>query len=571
MSATINTSNRLTGMFSGLDTDALVKAMVSTQQKKVDLLFQNRERATWKRDAYTDFNNQLRIFREDYGSAIGTKSMTSQGTFYNSKAELASNQYLSVTTTSSAKEGSYSVRIDQLASAAAMNGARATDTQSGLSSNMINNTEIGSIASFASGAYGNEGGFSFTINGKDFAFKSTDTLKTVMDTVNKSGAGVTMSYSQATDSFKIVSGSMGEYRPVANPGEAPVEENPFTMEKPVSSGFDSDEEYQEALKEYNEARAEYDAGEGKEYKDALAAWKKNSQEYLDSEKRNITFSDTDGFLSHIGLSQVTAGTDAKISINGGETRTFTENLVTLDGVTFNLLGVTEPGKSVDFNVKRNPADAVDKVKAFVDSFNELVGKLYTSASTKRDYKYSPLTDEQRDALSEAEAEKWDEKARQGIMYRDSNVTKLLGQLREMLTSELGDGGRLKDIGITVSKYAVGEPFKLELDTEKLTQALNEDPEKAYNIFSSPAAGSNKGGLMTRINNSITEFTTNTKSVAIQTLNNSIESLTKQMSTQEDKITDMSEKYYLQYAKLETALQQMQSQQGQLSSLFGTGS
>lgn len=568
--AGVTATNRMTGMFSGIDTDALVKSLVSTQQAKVDKLFQNRERAQWKKDMYTDFNNQLRIFREDFGSVTGKNSMLSKGSFYNSKTDLASNKYLSATATSSAVEGSFKVRIDQVASAASMYGTRATDTQLGLSTSVLEKTAISDITSFMSGKYNSNGEFGFTINDKEFSFKSTDTLKTVMDTVNKSDAGVTMTYSQATDTFTISSKHMGEYKALSHPGEAPVNEQPFELTKPVQDDYATEEDYQEALAEYNEAKAEYDAGPGQVYKDALAAWKRENEAYLENEKRNITFSDTDGFLAHIGLSSVTAGADAKVSVNGGEVRTFSDNTITLDGVTLNLLSTTEPGQTIDFSVTRDTSEAAERVKTFVDSFNELVGKLYKAINTKKNKDYLPLTEEQRGELTESQAEKWDEKAKAGTLYRDDQVTKLYNGLRDMLSGELG-GGRLKDIGITVAKYEVGEPFKLEFDADKLTQALSEDPELVYNIFAGAADGGAKGGLMTRVNASINDFTTTTKSISIDTLDKNILSLTKQMKTQDDKITDMAEKYYLQYAKLETALQQMQSQQQYMSGILGTGS
>lgn len=53
------------------------------------------------------------------------------------------------------------------------------------------------------------GVFNFSINGKDFAFKSTDSLSTVMSKVNTSDAGVTMSYSAITDKFTLTAKESG--------------------------------------------------------------------------------------------------------------------------------------------------------------------------------------------------------------------------------------------------------------------------------------------------------------------------------------------------------------------------
>ncbi|MDP2842190.1 MAG: flagellar cap protein FliD N-terminal domain-containing protein, partial [Acetobacterium sp.] len=51
--------------------------------------------------------------------------------------------------------------------------------------------------------------FNFSINGKDFSFKSTDTLAAVMSKVNSSGAGVTMAYSSITDKISLTATETG--------------------------------------------------------------------------------------------------------------------------------------------------------------------------------------------------------------------------------------------------------------------------------------------------------------------------------------------------------------------------
>ncbi|MBC3900845.1 flagellar filament capping protein FliD [Acetobacterium malicum] len=58
-------------------------------------------------------------------------------------------------------------------------------------------------SSFATPLTGDE--FNFSINGKQFNFKSTDTLTAVMSKVNSADAGVTMAYSSITDKFTLTS------------------------------------------------------------------------------------------------------------------------------------------------------------------------------------------------------------------------------------------------------------------------------------------------------------------------------------------------------------------------------
>lgn len=61
----------------------------------------------------------------------------------------------------------------------------------------------------ASGLTFADGKLNFAINGKNIELSSKDTLKTLIDKVNSSDAGVTMSYSTFTDKFTLVSKTTG--------------------------------------------------------------------------------------------------------------------------------------------------------------------------------------------------------------------------------------------------------------------------------------------------------------------------------------------------------------------------
>ncbi len=566
--ASVDSTNRLTGLYSGLDTDALVKALVSTQQRKTDQMFQGMTRDEWKRDLYTDFNNQLRIFREEYGSAVGSSSMTAKGTYFENTVEMTSNNSVSVKAGASAKAGAYSIRVDQLAQASAIKGTKATTTSQGLSATTLDKTPLSQLVSLSSGAFSSEESFSFTLNGKEFSFSGSTTIKNVMDTVNKSGVGVTMSYSQISDSFSIAANAMGEYRGLPDPGDAPAAPAAFGGVRPVQEDYASQDDFQQALTQYTSEKTDYETNVYKPYATQLEAWQNAKTEYTADQKRTVAMEDADGFLSRLGMTSLTNGQDAKVRVNGVD-HTVSGNSLQLDGITFTLLGPSEAGKTIDFTVKQNQQVSVDKIKTFVTAFNELVSKLFKAANEKKNYGYAPLTDEQRADLSEGEAALWDAKSKAGLLYRDSNLNKILTDLRAMVTDQLGSAGRLGDIGITVSKYAVGEPFTLEIDAEKLTKAISDDPERLYNLFAASAQGTQKGGLMTRINESISTFTTSTKSNAIQALNNNISAYTKSIKAQDTKIAQLSEKYYAQYAKLETVLGQLQSQSTQMTNMFGS--
>ncbi|MDR0671701.1 MAG: flagellar filament capping protein FliD [Oscillospiraceae bacterium] len=192
---------RLTGLTSGLDTDQIITDLMRTQRMKYDRMYQSKTQAEWKRDAYTDVNNALRKFRDEYASFLSSNNLLSAGTYKNYQVDLASNPSLSVTTTANAREGVFSVEVLQLAHGDRLTSAAAVAGGDGFSAAAVANTAVESL-SFQNGQ-AVSGDIAFTIGGRDFSFRSTDSLKTIMDTVNASDAGVTMRYSQITDTFTL--------------------------------------------------------------------------------------------------------------------------------------------------------------------------------------------------------------------------------------------------------------------------------------------------------------------------------------------------------------------------------
>lgn len=74
----------------------------------------------------------------------------------------------------------------------------------GSSNRISTTTTLGELTDKVSG-----GNFKFTINGVDFSFSEEDTLGTMMNKINTSGAGVKMTYSSLSDSFTLEATSTG--------------------------------------------------------------------------------------------------------------------------------------------------------------------------------------------------------------------------------------------------------------------------------------------------------------------------------------------------------------------------
>jgi flagellar hook-associated protein 2 len=515
-------TTRITGLFSGIDTDALVKAMSMNQQRKVDALSARKTEAEWKKDLLTDLNNKIRVFRDTYGSVLGENNLMSRGAYTSFSVQIAANTGVNVVASASAKAGSYNIRVDQVATAATMRGDKLTTRSTGLTEAEINNTALNRLAPILTGGTSFSDNIRFSINGRDFQFSAANTtLKRIMDEVNRAAVGVTMAYSQTTDSVTITSNVTGVYNP------------------PRSLDFSTDADYRAAVQAYENAHS----------------------------GKRIDFTDSSGFLASFGLTGVSAGQDAIVHINGeSDPRHLDSNNITLDGIQMSFLRPTDES-GVDYTLVADHKPTVDRVRQMVDAFNTLFGELYTTYNQRSDRNFRPLTAEQRSEMSEKEIDQWEVRAREGLMYRDNTLNKLLEGLRATFTTAFGNYGNLSSIGITPGRYMIGEPSLLEFDADKFLAALQADPNRIYDLMTAPESVGG-GGFMTRVNKLMDSFVNTIKGRELQNLNNDIHNFTKNIKEQEDKLTEMSEKYYLQYAKLETALGQLQNQHNQMATMFG---
>ena len=276
-------------------------------------------------------------------------------------------------------------------------------------------------------------------------------------------------------------------------------------------------------------------------------------------------------------SKVHAGTDAKVVINGVETSR-SSNTFTVDGITMELTGVHKAGEEAVIGTSRDIDVIVDGFEAMVKDYNEMLDKLYGYTDAKAEYRdYPPLTDAQKKEMSDREIELWEEKAKTGLLRRDSNVDYFLSQMRlAMYERPNGCKFALYDIGVETGTYT--SKGKLTLDKAKLRQALADDPAAVEQLFMDASEGLSK-----KLDN-IMKDAANPSSGSPGTLvslagaegygtekNNS---LTQQMKEIEQKIKDLENKYekeknryWKQFNTMEQILANFNNQSAMIQSQF----
>ncbi|MFB5660990.1 flagellar hook-associated protein 2 [Alteribacillus sp. HJP-4] len=273
------------------------------------------------------------------------------------------------------------------------------------------------------------------------------------------------------------------------------------------------------------------------------------------------------------------GQNAQFTMNGIETErrsnTFTEN-----GVEFTLKD-TFADTPVQANISTDTDRIVETITDFVGKYNEMI-ELIDGKLTEEVYRdYPPLTDEQREEMSESEQEKWDERSQSGLLARDSLLSGALDTMRQDMygSVETGDGAafsQLTEIGITTTNN-YRDRGKLEVDEDKLRAAVEQDPQAVHQLFAADGDSYEEQGIAQRVRDSvdsaIEQVSTRaggptTVSQEQFTIGREMSQLDDQMSNFERRLAQTEERYWNQFTQMEQAIAQANNQSQMLMSQMG---
>ncbi|QPC47503.1 flagellar hook-associated protein 2 [Mangrovibacillus cuniculi] len=269
----------------------------------------------------------------------------------------------------------------------------------------------------------------------------------------------------------------------------------------------------------------------------------------------------------------TVGENAEFTYNGLSTSRST-NTFTINGVEFNLKGVG----TTSFSSTTDVDSIFDSVKKFVDDYNKLIEDANSKINERRNRNFQPLTDEEREALSEKEAERWDEQARKGTMYGDSVIRSGLTQMRADLYSPIKNGGspfaQLAELGITTSPN-FRDGGKLIIDETKLREAISADPDKVYQTFAKDGTTFDEKGIARRLRETVQgtiktieqKAGRSTSTNSTFTIGRTLTGLDSQIQRFEDRLLQIEDRYWRQFGEMEKAIQRANSQSAYLMQQF----
>ncbi|QCJ42376.1 hypothetical protein FAY30_10905 [Bacillus sp. S3] len=312
--------------------------------------------------------------------------------------------------------------------------------------------------------------------------------------------------------------------------------------------------------------------------------------------KSITIEGFDNTTSSLNLTNGTTsngsnGEKGFVTING-TTIEISSNNFTYDNVKINLREdiINGNGQAV-VSVVPDTDKLFDKIKTFVDKYNELIKDLNDKISEPVNRKFPPLTDEQRKAMKEDEIKQWEEKAKIGLISNDPTVRQFLTQIRtsinEAVQGVTGAVGSLKDIGITTSSN-YRENGKLTLDESKLKSMLSTnlpDIQKLFAAKDTTDSSKNtitstekyaKSGLAVRVYDRIGDVLDKLKVIAgapgTVSINSSLAkeaaSIDKNVAKVQDRLNSKEQNLWKKFNAMEEALQRLNSQSSWLYQQLG---
>lgn len=276
-----------------------------------------------------------------------------------------------------------------------------------------------------------------------------------------------------------------------------------------------------------------------------------------------------------------AGQDAIINLNGAEF-TNNDNVFEINGLTFTALAETAPGESITVTTQNDTNGIYDMVKNFFKEYNSIINemdKLYNADSTK----YQPLTDEEKDAMSDSEVEKWEQKVKDSLLRRDSNLSTVSSALKDIMLSGVEVNGQtmyLSNFGINTLGYfnaADNEKNAYHIDgdqddsnsagnADKLKGLISSDPDTVVSFFSSLS-----NMLYTKMNSlstSVEGYRSYGNFFDDKKMKSDYTDYTSKIEDLEEKLTAYEDKWYAKFSAMETALAKMQSKSSAVTSLLG---
>lgn len=200
---------RITGMYSGLDTEAIITQLASAQSVKKNKLVKEQTKLSWKQDAWKALNSKIYSF---YNNVLD--NMRWQGSYMKKSTKVSNSDAVSVVTSSEAPNSVQTMQIKQLAKQGYLTSGSLSKKDGGKVTASSTLEDLGFV-----GDDNGEGKFRVKIGNKTTDITVTKDMK-ISDVVKKfESAGLTASFDEKNQRFYFSSknaGSAGNFTITGN-------------------------------------------------------------------------------------------------------------------------------------------------------------------------------------------------------------------------------------------------------------------------------------------------------------------------------------------------------------------
>lgn len=538
---------RMTGMVSGLDTDSIVKELVSAYSTKKEKYEKERTKLGWKQEIWKSLNKEVNSFYKSVGnlrfdSGYNTKKTTSSDS---TKA--------TVSASGNATVGTQKLHVLSTAQSGYLTGGKITASDS--SAKVTSSTKLSEL-----GFTEDETALKFIAKDKDGKDISTDIKlskdSTISDAVKAlRDVGLNASFDENNGRIFLSSSATGA-------------STDFSLK---SDGSDASKNLLNTL-----------------------ALNTDASEVTEASKRATKIDGSDAAIVLNGV--VYTSSSNNFSING---LSISVNAVT-DSVDLSKAktnGSLDADKISDMlaNTPLNDSEAIsittstdtqgiyDKIKDFITGYNNIINKMTKLYNADSAGNYEPLTDDEKSEMSDSEIEKWETKIKDSLLRRDSTLSTVMSAMTTAMSGGATVNGKtyfLSNFGISTLGYmnaAENEQNAYHIDgdeddentsgnTDKLMTALNSDPDTVMDFMKQMATN-----LYNAIDKQMTRTTLRSKYSIYndKEMTTQYKNYTTTIKEWETKISDKEDYYYKKFSSMESALSKLNSQTSSLSGLFGS--
>ncbi|MEE3481798.1 MAG: flagellar filament capping protein FliD [Lachnospiraceae bacterium] len=557
---------RMTGLTSGLDTESIVSALVSSYSTKTEKYKKSQTKLSWKQDAWKSVNTDV----HDLYTLAGQMKFSSAYSL--KKTTVSDATKATVTASDSAPAGTRTLKINKLAQSAYMTGGKVsytttttvenedgTKTEKETENPITKDTVLSNLKGITLGS----------ITTKDSDGKETSESATLFKV--KVGTGDDAKTTQIKiGSTTKVSGLLSQLNAAG-----------------LNASFDETQK-----RFYISSKTSGAAGDFTIEADSDDPT--NSAATIEALGLNVSSTDTDKKASKVEAQ------DSEIELNGVK-YTSSGNDYNIDGLSITATQKTE-GDGITITTNVDKQGIYDKIKDFFSKYNEVINsinKLYNADSAKD---YEPLTDDEKAAMSDTEVEKWESKIKSALLRKDSTLGDIISSMNSAMqgqftvgattveekdengnTVKKTEGGTkmslVSDFGIHTLSYFVvedNENYAFHIDgdeddasvsgnTDKLMAAINKDPDQVIDFMKALSSNlyDKLGAKMKSTSLSSAYTIYNDKEMASE-----YSDYTTLISKWESKLEDMEDAYYKKFSTMESALTKMQSSTSSLSGMLG---